>query len=57
MVGEVGVAPTVFLMSRIYSPLPSLLGTLAHTTDGVHTYEVSLLITVNSLVFGMLFPK
>ena len=35
MVGEVGVAPTVFLMSRIYSPLPSLLGTLAHMEGGI----------------------
>ena len=30
MVDEVGVAPTVFLMSQIYSLLPSLLGLLIH---------------------------
>lgn len=52
MVGEVGVAPTVFLMSRIYSPLPSLLGTLAHIGGWyrICTYDAWVAATSLSLL-------
>lgn len=35
MVGRVGIAPTVFHLWGIYSPLPSLLGILTHIKWGV----------------------
>ena len=51
--GRVGVEPTLFLMSRIYSPLPSPLGTpprrLTHSFVCVSKYILHLLLfQVNS---------
>ena len=40
-VGQDGIAPPVFLMWGIYSPLPSLLGILTHKKAGPDGIEPS----------------
>ena len=48
MVDEVGVEPTLFLMSRIYSPLPSPTG---------HTHPYNLLVPLTGLEPVRVLPR
>ena len=56
LVNGVGVAPTVYLTWRIYSPLPSLLGApvqIIGKQAGIRTHDLTVLETV---VFPIKLP-